>query len=85
MADQNDEFTHQIAIKLSRAMVVLNPMLSVNPNDLLARNVINLAKDNDAVEDFMKGLLFPKPFQEYLVLKNGSCQVLRQVSRLFLV
>ena len=54
--DQNDEFSHQIAIKLSRAMVVLNPMLSVNPNDLLARNVINLAKDNDSVEGFMKGM-----------------------------
>ena len=54
--DQNDEFSHQIAIKLSRAMVVLNPMLSVNPNDLLARNVINLAKDNYSVEGFMKGM-----------------------------
>ncbi|KAJ2923805.1 hypothetical protein H1R20_g13289, partial [Candolleomyces eurysporus] len=62
--DPNDEFTHQIAIKLSRAMVVLNPMLSVNPNDLLARNVINMAKDNDSVEGFMKAAKFFGKFQD---------------------
>lgn len=37
----NDEFTHKIAIKLSRALNLLNP------NDLLARNVIDIAKTND--------------------------------------
>jgi len=36
----NDEFKHQIAIKLSRA---LN---SLNPNDLLAERVIDFAKTN---------------------------------------
>jgi pre-mRNA-splicing factor ATP-dependent RNA helicase DHX38/PRP16 len=71
--DQNDEFSHQIAIKLSRAMVVLNPMLSVNPNDLLARNVINLAKDNDSVEGFMKGVFaftFYQPCGKYYTKLN---------------
>lgn len=52
----SDEFVHQIAVKLSRAMVMLNPAISVNPNDLLARNVINMAQDNESVEQFMKGL-----------------------------
>ena len=56
--DHSDEFTHQIAIKLSRAMVMLNPAISVNPNDLLARNVISMAQDNEAVEQFMKGVLY---------------------------
>ncbi|KAF9040610.1 P-loop containing nucleoside triphosphate hydrolase protein [Panaeolus papilionaceus] len=37
----NDEFTHKIAIKLSRALNLLNP------NDLLARNVVDIAKTND--------------------------------------
>ena len=55
MATTTDEFTHEIAIKLSRAMVVLNSAISVNPNDLLARNVINMAKTNDSSDGFMKG------------------------------
>ncbi len=45
-----DDFVHQLAIKLSR---VLN---LVNPNDLLARTVIDIAK-NDSLEDFTKGAL----------------------------
>ncbi|PPQ70888.1 hypothetical protein CVT24_000556 [Panaeolus cyanescens] len=38
---ENEEFNHKIAIKLSRALNLLNP------NDLLARNVIDIAKTND--------------------------------------
>ncbi|TFK38625.1 hypothetical protein BDQ12DRAFT_605414 [Crucibulum laeve] len=43
-----DEFTHQVAIKLSRAINTLNP------NDLLAERVIDIAKTN-TVEGFTKG------------------------------
>ncbi|KAG2023687.1 pre-mRNA splicing factor [Coprinopsis cinerea AmutBmut pab1-1] len=60
----NDDFVHGIAIKLSRAMVALNPVISVNPNDLLARNVINLARDNDSVESFMKAARAFGKFQD---------------------
>lgn len=75
MADQTDEFTHQIAIKLSRAMVMLNPAISVNPNDLLARNVINLANDNNTVEQFTTGVWPLNTFdsrltKEYLAVKS---------------
>ncbi|TFK18800.1 pre-mRNA splicing factor [Coprinopsis marcescibilis] len=62
--ENQDVFTHDIAIKLSRAMVALNPVISVNPNDLLARNVINLAKDNDSAEDFMTAAKFFGKFQD---------------------
>jgi hypothetical protein len=47
MASAND-FTHQLAIKLSRILNI------VNPNDLLARTVIELAKTNPP-EGFAKG------------------------------
>jgi len=43
-----DEFTHQLAIKLSRALNI------VNPNDLLARRVQDIAKSN-SVDQFMQG------------------------------
>ena len=39
-SDQHDEFVHNIAIKLSRALNTLNP------NDLLSRRVIDIAKGN---------------------------------------
>ncbi|KIJ45233.1 hypothetical protein M422DRAFT_227959 [Sphaerobolus stellatus SS14] len=42
-----DEFTHNIAIKLSRAINI------VNPNDLLAKRVIDIAKNNSE-EGFIK-------------------------------
>ena len=38
--NQHEEFVHNIAIKLSRALNTLNP------NDLLARRVIEIAKGN---------------------------------------
>lgn len=84
--DHSDEFVHQVAINLSRAMVMLNPAISVNPNDLLARNVINMAQDNEAVEQFMKGLLsgLASPPSE-LTKSHFSCQIFRQVPRLLLV
>jgi pre-mRNA-splicing factor ATP-dependent RNA helicase DHX38/PRP16 len=45
--DGVDEFTHHVAIKLSRTMN------SLNPNDLLARRVIDIAKNNSA-DGFVK-------------------------------
>ena len=47
MADA-ESFEHQIAIKLSRAINL------VNPNDLLATRVIDIAKSNDE-KGFMNG------------------------------
>ncbi|KAF9792261.1 P-loop containing nucleoside triphosphate hydrolase protein [Thelephora terrestris] len=44
---REDEFTHQLAIKLSRALNI------VNPNDLLARRVQDIAKSNP-VDQFMQ-------------------------------
>jgi pre-mRNA-splicing factor ATP-dependent RNA helicase DHX38/PRP16 len=38
----HDEFNHQVAIKLSRALNTLNP------NDLLAQRVIDIAKTSSA-------------------------------------
>jgi pre-mRNA-splicing factor ATP-dependent RNA helicase DHX38/PRP16 len=43
-----DEFTHKVAIKLSRVLNI------INPNDLLARTVIDVAKSN-SFDDFAKG------------------------------
>lgn len=43
-----DEFTHHLAIKLSRALNI------VNPNDLLARRVQDIAKTN-TLEGFTNG------------------------------
>jgi len=43
-----DDFTHHLAIKLSRVLNI------VNPNDLLARRVIDIAKTNQ-LEGFAKG------------------------------
>jgi hypothetical protein len=84
--DHSDEFIHQVAIKLSRAMVMLNPAISVNPNDLLARNVINMAQDNEAVEQFMKGLLSVlASLHRCSQRPTFSCQIFWQVSRLLLV
>ena len=45
--DGTDEFTHNVAIKISRVMN------SLNPNDLLARRVIDIAKSN-SVDGFVK-------------------------------
>lgn len=46
---ENDDFVHQIAIELSRALNL------INPNDLLAKNIIQVAKDHKSVETFIKG------------------------------
>lgn len=51
MASSNpgdDDFTHHIAIQLSRALNL------VNPNDLLARRVQDIAKTN-TVDGFISG------------------------------
>ena len=45
--DDTDEFTHNVAIKISRVMN------SLNPNDLLARRVIDIAK-NSSVDGFVR-------------------------------
>ena len=45
-----DEFVHHVAIQLSRAMNL------VNPNDLLARRVQDIAKNN-SVDGFIEGAL----------------------------
>lgn len=47
---KNEEFNHQLAIKLSRALNI------VNPNDLLAKRVSDLAKQHD-VDGFRKGII----------------------------
>lgn len=46
--EQKNDFNHQIAIKLSRAANTLNP------NDLLAQRVTDLAKQHD-LAGFIKG------------------------------
>lgn len=45
--DGVDEFTHNVAIKISRVMN------SLNPNDLLARRVMDIARNNSA-DGFVK-------------------------------
>jgi len=49
MATANDDFIHQLAIKLSRALNI------VNPNDLLAQRVTDIAKTN-SLDDFTNGI-----------------------------
>jgi pre-mRNA-splicing factor ATP-dependent RNA helicase DHX38/PRP16 len=57
--DAHDEFNHQVAIKLSRALNTLNP------NDLLAQRVIDIAKTN-SIEGFFAGACV-HPFVFFLV------------------
>jgi hypothetical protein len=45
---EQDPFIHELAIKLSRALNI------INPNELLARRVIDIAKTNTP-EGFAKG------------------------------
>jgi pre-mRNA-splicing factor ATP-dependent RNA helicase DHX38/PRP16 len=45
---ETDNFIHQLAIKLSRALNI------INPNDLLAQRVTDIAKTN-TLEGFTKG------------------------------
>ncbi len=49
-AETQDEFNHHIAIKLSRALNI------VNPNDLLAQRVTDIAKAN-TLPGFISGRL----------------------------
>lgn len=76
MASPNghDEFNHQVAIKLSRALNTLNP------NDLLAQRVIDIAKTN-SVAGFISGTIFP--FLSIPKAKKAVCsgEHLWQVSR----
>jgi len=48
-ANTQDSFKHQLAIKLSRE---LN---SINPNDLLAQTMLDMA-NRDSLDDFIKGM-----------------------------
>ncbi len=55
MASTVDEFTHQIAIRLSRALNI------INPNDLLAQTAIDIAKTTTQ-DGFMTGMYsVPRP------------------------
>ena len=45
----HDVFVHELAIKLSRALNL------INPNDLLARRVIDIAQNNSA-DGFISGM-----------------------------
>lgn len=47
--DQVDEFTHELAINISRALNLSNP------NDLLAKQVIQLAKSHKHFDKFAAG------------------------------
>lgn len=50
MSAEGNDFTHNLAIKLSRALNL------VNPNDLLAQRVTDIAKAN-SVDGFITGQL----------------------------
>ena len=49
MADHVDPFTHDIAIQLSRTLNL------TNPNDLLAKRVIQIAKNDRNANSFVRG------------------------------
>jgi len=57
-----DSFKHQLAIKLSRE---LN---SLNPNDLLAQTMLDMA-NRDSLDDFIKGMSFIQ-----YALYRGQCR-----------
>jgi pre-mRNA-splicing factor ATP-dependent RNA helicase DHX38/PRP16 len=44
----DDDFVHQIAIEMSRVMN------SINPNDLLAKRIIDIARGNRSAEAFLR-------------------------------
>ena len=69
---REDEFTHQLAIKLSRALNI------VNPNDLLARRVQDIAKSN-SVDQFMQGQWTRPHRGRVLNVSLCSRKVFRQV------
>jgi len=60
--DGHDEFNHQVAIKLSRALNTLNP------NDLLAQRVIDIAKTN-STDGFIAGAYVHPSFVYFQIIK----------------
>jgi hypothetical protein len=70
---REDEFTHQLAIKLSRALNI------VNPNDLLARRVQDIAKSN-SVDQFMQSRWIHPHHGRMLNVFPLSREILRQIS-----
>lgn len=72
----HDEFIHQIAIKLSRAIN------TVNPNDLLARNVVEIAK-TQSMDGFMTGVLKPRHHRDFISISTYSGQGFWQVQGFF--
>lgn len=61
---EEDEFIHQIAIDVSVSYTKLHRFLTlqmsrvmniVNPNDLLARRIIDIAKGNRSSDAFLRG------------------------------
>jgi hypothetical protein len=61
-SSENNDFVHKIAIELSRAVNLLNP------NDLLAKRVIQVAKDHKNVETFIKGKYSENFFFRFKIL-----------------
>ena len=61
-SEQKDAFMHEVAIKLSRQ---LN---TINPNDLLARRVIDIAKNNTE-EGFIQGVYIN---HSYMILSHTN-------------
>jgi hypothetical protein len=76
--DEKDEFVHQIAIKLSRTLNL------INPNDLLAERVIDIAKTS-AVEGFTTGSCLAISLPGIALTHRTSCEIFWQVQGFFLV
>lgn len=72
-----DDFVHQLAIKLSR---VLN---LVNPNDLLSRRVIEIAKNN-SLEEFINGV-FASFLKRLFLIPLQRQRLLASLKTLFLL
>lgn len=72
----HDEFIHQIAIKLSRAIN------TVNPNDLLARNVVEIAK-TQSMDGFMTGVQKHRHHRDFISISTFSGQGFWQVQGFF--
>lgn len=72
MSQLEEEFVHEIAIKLSRVLNI------INPNDLLATRVIEIAKNNGH-DAFIKG---GEKFLRYLceVAQAQSTQLLKHLA-----
>jgi pre-mRNA-splicing factor ATP-dependent RNA helicase DHX38/PRP16 len=63
---REDEFTNQLAIKLSRALNI------INPNDLLARCVQGIAKSNSVDQFVQAAKSFSKFSDVFLVEIHGE-------------